>query len=99
MHGGARDGTRRVKAPSCLIGVLPELIPLVPQRLRPQGELLHAGVGGGETPGDGGAAVLEPGDALLQPFEAVPQALEALLEAGAQVVVLVEGHGEGDWCW
>ncbi len=74
---------------ACLVGVLPELGPLVPQRLRPHRELLHAGVGGGQPARDGGAAVFEPGHAALQALQAVPQALEALLEARAQVVVLV----------
>lgn len=89
--------------------MLPELAPLVAQRLRPQGELLHAGVGGGQPLGDGGAAILEPDHAAVQAFQPVPQALEALLEARAQVVVLLacfrreSGLGEGGfvgaWCW
>lgn len=73
---------------TCLVGVFSELRPLLSQRLRPDGELLHAGIGGGKPTGDGGAALLESGNATVQPLQAVPQALEALLEARAQVVVL-----------
>lgn len=69
--------------------MLPKLGPLVPQRLRPEGKLLHAGVGGGQPLGDGGAAVLQPDHAAVKAFQPVPEALEALLEARAQVVVLV----------
>lgn len=75
--------------------MLPELDPLVPQCLRPERELLHADVGGGQALGDGGAAVLEPDHAPVQALQAVPQPLEALLEARAQVVVLVGGLGVG----
>lgn len=71
-----------------LLGVLPELSSLLPQRLRPGRELLHAAIRRGQALRYGGTPVFQSCHITFQPLEAISQAFQAFLEAGAQIVIL-----------
>lgn len=74
--------------------MLAELRSLLPKRLCPCRELLHAAVGRRQAFRYGGASILQPRDVPVKLFQPISQALQALLEAGAQVVILSAFHGE-----